>query len=63
VWWVSAESGNKLFGFNGDTGAMVFGGGGADEQMMAVNRFQTPIVAKGRIFVAGSNAVYAFTPK
>ncbi|MFI5307744.1 MAG: PQQ-binding-like beta-propeller repeat protein, partial [Polyangiales bacterium] len=63
VWWVSAESGNKLFGFNGETGDVIFGGGGADEQMMTVNRFQTPIVAKGRIFVAGANAVYAFSVK
>jgi hypothetical protein len=63
VWWVSAEGDNKLRGFNGDTGAVVFNGGGADEQMAAVNRFQTPIVAKGRIFVAGANAVYAFTVK
>ncbi len=63
VWWVAAEGDNKLHGYNADTGAEVFNGGGADEQMAAVNRFQTPIVANGRIFVAGSNAVYAFTLK
>jgi hypothetical protein len=61
VWSVGAESSNRLYGFNGDTGAMVFGGGGAAEAMGNVRRFQTPIVARGRIFVASDNQLYAFT--
>jgi hypothetical protein len=63
VWWVSAEGDNRLYGFDADTGAAVFNGGGANDGLGSVNRFQTPIVAKGRIFVAASNAVYAFTVK
>jgi hypothetical protein len=29
--------------------------------MTSVRKFQTPIVAKGRIFVAGDSALFAFT--
>jgi hypothetical protein len=29
--------------------------------MGPVRRYQTPILARGRIFVAGDGAVYAFT--
>jgi hypothetical protein len=61
VWYVTAEMGNKLLGFNAETGEQVFDGGGA--ALGQVNRFQTPIAAKGRIFIAGSDKVYAFTTK
>lgn len=60
VWYVAAEGDNKLRGFDGETGAVVFGGGGTSEQMQGVTRFQSPIVAKGRIFVASNSQVYAF---
>jgi len=60
VWYVAAEGDNKLRGFNGETGAVVFDGGGAGDAMARVTRFQSPIVAKGRIFVAGNSDVYAF---
>lgn len=61
VWAVGAESSNRLFGFDGDTGQVVYGGGGSAEAMANVRRFSTPIAAKGRIFVASDTAVYAFT--
>ncbi|HJZ86165.1 MAG TPA: hypothetical protein VKN99_13390 [Polyangia bacterium] len=61
VWSVGAENANRLYGFAGDTGASVFGGGGANEALGTVRRFQTPIVAKGRIYVAGDTQLYAFT--
>jgi hypothetical protein len=51
---------SRLHGFDGDTGATVYAGGGAAEQMGPLHRFITPIAAKGRIFVAGDNQVYAF---
>ncbi len=62
VWSVGAEGDNRLRGFDGDTGQVVFAGGGASEAMGNVRRFQTPIVAKGRIFVAADNRIYAFRP-
>lgn len=60
VWTVGSEGSNRLHAFNGETGEVLFGGGGKDEQMTLVRRFQTPIVVNGRIFVAGDNRLYAF---
>jgi hypothetical protein len=61
VWSVGSESSNRLHGFNGVTGEVLFAGGGKDERMGLVRRFQTPIVVDGRLFVAGDDALYAFT--
>jgi hypothetical protein len=61
VWAVGAEAGNRLIGFDGVTGTVAFNGGGAGDAMGKVRRYTTPIAAKGRIFVAGDGAVYAFT--
>jgi len=60
VWSLGAEGASRLVGFDGDTGQTVFGGGGAAEMLSNIRRFSTPIVAKGRIFVASDDAVYAF---
>jgi hypothetical protein len=46
VWWVD---GGNLKGVDGDTGAMVFSGGGA----CSVQRWTSPIAAKGARIVAG----------
>jgi hypothetical protein len=61
VWYFTAEGDRKLRGFNGETGAVVFNGGGAAETMPTINRFQTPIAAKGKIFVAAGSELWAFT--
>jgi hypothetical protein len=61
VWSVGAEGDNRLRGFDGDTGQVVFDGGGPGDGMSLVRRNQAPIVAKGRLFVAGGVEVYAFT--
>ena len=51
----------RLHGYDGDTGAVVYGGGGANELMARTRRWRTTgIVARGRIYVAGDNKVYAF---
>ncbi len=60
VWVVGSD--NKLHGVDGNTGASVYAGGAATDTMSAVQKFETPIVANGRIFVAANNQVYAFTP-
>jgi hypothetical protein len=60
VWQIATGGGARLRGFDGDTGAVVFNGGAAAEQMGSVQGFQTAIAARGRIFVAGNAAVYAF---
>jgi hypothetical protein len=61
VWGLGAENDQRLHGFDGDTGATVFAGGGASELMAGTRRFSTGIAARGRIYVATDNKVYAFT--
>ena len=62
VWAAGAEGDQRLHGFDGDTGSVVFGGGAASEQMSGLRRFMTPIVAKGRIYLGADDRVYAFAP-
>jgi hypothetical protein len=61
VWIVGAEGDNLLHAFDGETGNVLFSGGGPAEQMTFVRRYQTPIAVNGRIFVAGEDGLYAFT--
>ena len=63
VWSVAAEGDNRLRGFDGETGRPVFGGGGPGDQLPLVRRFQTPIVADGRLVVAADNQLVVFTPR
>ena len=61
VW--AANSGNgdqRVRGFNGDTGAVVYAGGGPNERMNGTSKWNTGIVARGRMYFAGTNKVYAF---
>ena len=60
VWQVGAGGDSMLRGWDADTGAVVFSGTGT-AVMSGIASFQTPIAAKGRIFVAGNNNLYAFT--
>ena len=58
---VGASGDQKLHGYDGDTGAVVFAGGGANETMAGTHSYNTTgIAARGRIYVAGDNKVYAF---
>ena len=63
VWTIGSESNNRLRAFNGVTGELLFAGGGQDDQMSLVRRFQTPIVVNGRIFVAADDKLYAFVTR
>jgi hypothetical protein len=60
VWGVGAEGDQRLHGFNADTGATVFAGGGANELMAGTRRFSTAIAARGRIYAGADNKIYAF---
>jgi outer membrane protein assembly factor BamB len=60
VWIVGND--NKLYGLDGDTGKSIFAGGTNTDTMSSVQKFETPIIANGRVFVAADNQVYAFTP-
>ncbi len=61
VWIAGSESSNRLYALDGEAGEVLFNGGGADEQMTLVRRFQTPIAVDGRIFVAADNELFVFT--
>jgi hypothetical protein len=61
VWVIGAEGDQQLHGFDGDTGAVVFAGGGSANAMTSTSRFITPMIAKGRLFVAADDRLYAFT--
>lgn len=61
VWAVNSGNGDqRLRGFNGDTGAIVYAGGGPNELMSGTSKWNTGIVARGRMYFAGANKVYAF---
>lgn len=60
VWSVGAEGDNRLHGFDGDTGRIVFAGGGAGDVVGLVRRYHTPILGGGRIYVAADGVVKAF---
>jgi hypothetical protein len=58
---VGAEGDNRLHGFRGDTGAVIFAGGATAEAMTEVRRFQTLIAIERHLYVAADDRVYAFT--
>ena len=66
VWVVGTEDhltggDQRLHGYDGDTGVVVYDGGGPNELMAGTHYYSTTgIVARGRIYVAGDNKVYAF---
>jgi outer membrane protein assembly factor BamB len=61
VWQMGAETDNRLHAFDGDTGVpLAF----PDKNVTipGMRRFNSPIAAKGKIFVAADGAVVAFKP-
>jgi hypothetical protein len=56
VWAVGAEGDGRVHAFDALTGQTLFDGG-----QVEMSRFNAPIVAKGRLYVAGNNGAYAFT--
>jgi len=58
VWTIGSESSQQLRAFDGDTGEVIFDGTGTDVD--TYKRFVSPIVGKGRIYVAGATGVHAF---
>ena len=60
VWGIGSENDQRLHAFDADTGTNIFTGGGANELMAGTRRFNTAIVARGHIYVANDNKVYAF---
>ena len=66
VWTIGTEDRNvtgdqRLHGYDGQTGAVIYAGGGASELMAGTHSYSTTgIAAHGRIYIAADNKVYAF---
>jgi hypothetical protein len=61
VWVAGASGDQRLHGYDGDTGAVIYAGGGTNELMTGTRQWNTGIVARGRIYFGADNKVYAFT--
>ena len=64
VWVVGTDASyggdQRLHGYDADTGAVIYAGGGANELMSGTRQWNTGIVARGRTYFAADNKVYAF---
>lgn len=61
VWAIGSSGDQRLHGYDGDTGNVIFAGGGPNDTMAGTHSYSTTgIVARGRIYVAGDNRVYKF---
>jgi len=60
VWAAGGGGDQRLHAYNGDTGAVVYAGGGANEMMTGTRKWNTGIVARGRIYYPADNKIYAF---
>jgi len=61
VWSVGTGGDQRLHGYDGDTGAVVYGGGGTNDVVGGTHSYSTTgIVARGRIYIAGDNRAYVF---
>ena len=60
VWILGAEGDNRLHGFRGDTGAVLFGGGGPGDQMTGLHHLQTLLATGDRLYVGADGRLYAF---
>src|SRR6266568_2291144 len=60
IWVVGVQGDQRLHGYNADTGAVIYAGGGANELMSGTRQWNTGMVARGRIYFGADNKVYAF---
>jgi hypothetical protein len=60
VWVVGTQGDQRLHGYDANTGAVIYAGGGANELMSGTRQWNTGIVARGRIYFGADNKVYAF---
>jgi len=58
VWSLGAEGDGFLKGFDGETGRQIFQ---SSASMDGIQRYQTPILVKGGIFVVGGGKIYKFS--
>src|SRR5439155_5079770 len=59
--WVAGVAGDqRLHAYDGDTVAVIYAGGGANELMTGTRQWNTGMVARGRIYFGADNRIYAF---
>ncbi len=56
---VGTQGDQRLRGYDADTGQVIYAGGGVNELMSGTRQWNTGIVARGRIYFAADNKVYA----
>ena len=56
----SVEGDGRLHAFDGETGAILYAGGGSVDHMDHIGRFQAPMIAKGYVYVGAENRLYRF---
>jgi outer membrane protein assembly factor BamB len=61
VWILGAEGDNRLHAFRGDTGEVLFDGGGPGDAMSGLHHFQDLLPAGGRLYVGADDRLYAFS--
>jgi hypothetical protein len=60
--WVAGVAGDqRLHAYDGDTGAVIYAGGGTNELMTGTRQWNTGIAARGRIYFGADNKIYAFS--
>jgi hypothetical protein len=60
VWVAGVQGDQRLHGYDGDTGTVIYAGGGANELMTGTQQWNTGIAARGHIYFGANNKVYAF---
>src|SRR5438132_5444999 len=59
--WVAGVAGDqRVHGYDGDTGTVIYAGAGPKELMSGTRQWNTGMVARGRIYFGADNKVYAF---
>jgi hypothetical protein len=62
VWVAGTGTGGdqRLHGYDGETGAIIYAGGGDNELMTGTRQWNTGMAVHGRIYFAADNRLYAF---
>jgi PQQ enzyme repeat len=63
VWYAATTTSGdqRLHGYDGDTGVVIYAGGGANELMTGTRQWNTGIAARGRMYFGADNKIYAFS--
>jgi hypothetical protein len=61
VWVLGAEGDQRLHAYRGDTGEILFPGGGPEDVMTGLRHFQSLLVAGDRLYVGADGRLYAFS--